>query len=195
MLDVVGDMSKESSPRLQLFDVRERLINPQVRWMFSKAQAIKDEDVQTLQSFDCRGWNLAEIRQVSKIVEAIGHHRQTTMDYFQGRDLQLFSNAETRTGGDDVRNYFRQTSTKMRRLKDVFEDAFDIDPGAFVCVNAKRSKTKVQRPDVIKTKNMIGVTVSDENGIEMFQTEAQSLLAKVRRRIDQDSSSRFFNDD
>jgi hypothetical protein len=83
----------------------------------------------------------------------------------------------------------------MRRLKDVFEDAFDIDPRAFVGVNTKRAKTKVQRSDVVESKNVIGVTVSDQNSVELFQTEAQSLLAKVCRRINQDSPSPLFNDD
>src|ERR1044072_2045394 len=109
MLDVVGDMSKESSTRLQLLDVRERFINPQVRWMFSKAQAVEDEHVQSLQRFNRRKRNFAEIRQVSKIVEAIGHHRQTTMNHFEGRDLQIFSDAETRARRNNIRNYFRQT--------------------------------------------------------------------------------------
>jgi hypothetical protein len=45
MLDVVGDMSKESSAWLQLVDIRERFINPQVRRMFSKAQAVKHKRV------------------------------------------------------------------------------------------------------------------------------------------------------
>jgi len=45
MLDVVSDMSKERSARLQLIDVRERLINPQVRRVFSEAQAVEHEHV------------------------------------------------------------------------------------------------------------------------------------------------------
>src|ERR1041384_7195548 len=117
------------------------------------------------------------------------------MNNFQRRDLQLFSDTETRAGRNDIRDYLRQTTTKVRRLKDVLEDPFDIYPRTLVGVNTKRAKTKVQRPDVIKTKNVIGVTVSDQNGIELFQSEAQSLLPKVCRRIDEDSTSPLFNDD
>jgi hypothetical protein len=83
----------------------------------------------------------------------------------------------------------------MRWFKDVLEDAFDIDPGTLVRVNTERAKTKVQRPDVVQTKNVIGVTMSDQNSIELFQPKAQSLLAKVCRRIDKDSTSILFNDD
>ncbi len=83
----------------------------------------------------------------------------------------------------------------MRRLEDVFEDAFDIDPGAFICINTQRSETKVQRPDVVETKNVIGMAVRDQNGVEMFQPEAQRLLTKIGRRIDQHGASGMFDDD
>ena len=49
MFDVVGDMSKESSARLQLVYIRERFINPQVRRVFLETQAIQHEHIQTLQ--------------------------------------------------------------------------------------------------------------------------------------------------
>jgi hypothetical protein len=51
----------------------------------------------------------------------------------------------------------------MRRFEDVLEDALDIDPRAFVCKHAERAKAKVQRPDVIETKDVIGMAVSDEH--------------------------------
>jgi hypothetical protein len=81
----------------------------------------------------------------------------------------------------------------VRRLEDVFEDAFDIDPGALVCINAKRSETKVQRANVVKTKNVIGMTVSNENCVEPFQAEAQRLLTKVRRRIHEHRAPRVLD--
>jgi hypothetical protein len=56
----------------------------------------------------------------------------------------------------------------MRRLEDVFEDAFYVDPGTFVCVYAKRAETKIERTDVIKSEDVIGVTVCDENGVELL---------------------------
>ena len=195
MLDVVGDMSKESSARFQLVHIRERFINPEVCRVFPEAQAVQHQYIQALQRCDCRWWNLAEIRQVSKIVEPISHHRQATMNHFEGRDLEIFSDAETPSGRNNIRDYFGQTAAKMRWLKDVLENTFDIDPCAFVCVNAKRTETKVQRPDVVETKNVVCVTVCDENSVELFQTEAQSLLTKVCRRVDQDSTSRLFNYD
>jgi hypothetical protein len=42
---------------------------------------------------------------------------------------------------------------------------------------------------------MIGMAVSDQNGIETFQPEAQGLLSKISRRVDEHGSSGVFDDD
>src|SRR5215213_2044526 len=128
--------------------------------VFFEAQTIKYQHVETLQAVNCRARNLAEIGQICKVVEAISHDRQTTMNHLQWRDLQLFTDAETRARRHDVWNHFRQTTTEMRRLEDVLEDAFDIHPGAFIRIDTERAKAKVQWADVVETENMIGVTVS-----------------------------------
>src|SRR5689334_4055006 len=95
VLDVVSDMSKESPARLQLVHIAERFINPQMCRVFSETQTIEHEHVQTLQRVHGRPRNLAEICQVRKIVEAISHHWQSTVNHFQRRDLQILSDTET----------------------------------------------------------------------------------------------------
>jgi hypothetical protein len=42
---------------------------------------------------------------------------------------------------------------------------------------------------------MIGVTVSDQHSIELLESEAQRLLSKVGRRIDQHGAPGMFDDD
>src|SRR5215213_11834655 len=188
-------MSKESSSGLQLVHVTERFIHPQMCRVFLKAQTIKHQHVQALQCIDCRARNLAEIGQVSKVVEAIRHHRQVTVDHLQRRDLQFFAYAETPARRHDVRNDLRQTAAEMRRLEDVLENAFDVHPGTFIRTDTERAKTKVERADVVETENVIGVTVSDQNRVEMFKSKAQCLLSKVGRRIDQHGAPGMFDDE
>src|SRR5215208_2491059 len=106
MLDVVSDMSKESSSRLQLLDVRERFIDPQVRWVFLEPQTVQHQHVQVSQRVDCSARDLAQICQVSKVVETIRHHRQTAMNDFERRYLQFAPETETRAGRNDIRNHF-----------------------------------------------------------------------------------------
>src|ERR1043166_9820359 len=179
MLDVVGDVSKESATRLQLVDILERFVDPQVCRMFLETEAIKHEHIQASQRVHRSARNLAEIRQVREVIKTIGHHRQASMNHFEGRDLQLASDTKTPARCNNVWNHFRQTATEVRRLEDVLEDAFDIYPRAFIRVDIQRAKTKVQRSDVVETKNVIGVTVCDEHSVHVLQTKAQRLLSKV----------------
>jgi hypothetical protein len=55
--------------------------------------------------------------------------------------------------------------------------------------------TKIQWPDVIKPKNVIGMTMSNQDRIEMSQARAQRLLAKVGRSINDDRLAGVFNQD
>src|SRR5215470_3500938 len=42
----------------------------------------------------------------------------------------------------------------------------------------------IERSNVVKPEDVVGVSVSKEDGIEALNTGAKSLLAKIRRRID-----------
>src|SRR2546428_1120582 len=124
------------------------------------------------------------MRRVSKIVDAVGDYRQTAMNYFEGSDLQIMTEAKRRAGNNGVGNNLRQSSAKMRGLKDITEDAANVDPGAFIRVETQRAMTKVERTNVVEAKDVVGMTVRDQHGVEMLQTITQSLLAKVSRGID-----------
>ena len=101
------------------------------------------------------------------------------MNDFKRCDLEFLAEAKGRARYDDVWNYLRQATTEMRRLKDVFEDAFDIDPSTLIRIDTERAEAKVQRPDVIKAKDMICVAVCDEHRIELLKTIAKCLLTKI----------------
>src|SRR5262249_41110095 len=42
----------------------------------------------------------------------------------------------------------------------------------------------IVRPYIIKSQNVVGVAVSEENGVETIQAGTQGLLAKVGSRVD-----------
>src|SRR6185503_18365629 len=117
------------------------------------------------------------------------------MNHFQRRDFQLFTDAKTRAGGNEVGNHFRQTATEMRRLEDVLENSFDIHPRAFIRTDGEGAEAKVQRADIVETKNVICVTVSNQDRIKLLQSKAEGLLSKVGRRIDQHGAPGMFDDD
>src|SRR5687768_10060801 len=159
MQDVVRDVRKVRALRLKLLYILQRLLDPQMRRMFPETQTIKDQHIEVLQGIDRRWRNLTQIRQISKVVKAISHHRQATMDHFEWRYLQFLADAKTGARANNVRDHHRQTTTEVRRLEDVFEHPPDIYPGALVCINAQRSETKVERTNVVEPEDMIGVTV------------------------------------
>src|SRR6185369_2966937 len=149
-------------------------------------KTVEHQNLQTTQSLDGRRRNLTEVRRVSKIVEAISNHRQAAVDHFQRRHFQIMPEAERRAGDHRMRNNQRQTAAKVRRFKDVFEDAANIDPGPLVRVETERAVAKVKRANVVETEDVIGVTVRNQHRIEMFQTSAERLLPKISGSIDDD---------
>ena len=92
---------------------RKRFIDPKVRRMLAETQAIKHQHVKVSQRVDGIGWDLAEICQISEVVEAICHHRQPAMDNLKRRYLQFWSNAETGAGRYDIWNHFRKTASEV----------------------------------------------------------------------------------
>ena len=107
MLHVVSDMSQVSSPGFDLLDVLERFVQPKVRWVLFESQAVKHKRVETAQLIHGFRWNLAEISCIRKIVEAVGHHGQTAVNYLQRRDQKVFVQTKRRARHDYVRNYLR----------------------------------------------------------------------------------------
>src|SRR5258706_6995160 len=103
--------------------------------------------------------------------------------------------AETKwsAGNDRMRDNLRQAATKMRGLKDVFENAPDVDPGPFVGVKTQRAMTKIERSNVIEAEDVVCVTMSHQHRVEMFHTMTQSLLAKISRSINDNGLARLFD--
>src|SRR5258707_7093126 len=92
-----------------------------------------------------------------------------------------------------MRDNVRKDDTNMRGLKDVFENAPDVDPGPFVGVKTQRAMAKIERSNVIEAEDVVGVTMSHQHRVEMFQTMTQSLLAKISRSINDNGLARLFD--
>ena len=87
-------------------------------------------------------------------------------------DVQIRSEAERRPVHDRVRNNLRQAAAEMSGFKDVLENAPNIFPGPLVCVQPQRAMAKVQRPNIIEPKNVIGMTMRDQHRVEMLEPDA-----------------------
>src|SRR5205085_7462505 len=69
--------------------------------------------------------------------------------------------------------------------EDVFEDASDVHPRAFVGVDAESAVPEVQGAYVVEAEDVVGVAVRYENGVEALDVLTEGLLSKIGRRVDE----------
>ena len=161
--------------------------------MRTNTQAIKNQNPQVSQSFNCRRWNLAQVSRVSKIIKAISDDRKPAVNYFERRYLQVATKTKRRAGNHRVRDDLGQAAAKVRWLENVLKNAANITPRALIRVETKRAVTKIQRANVVEAEDMIRMTMCDQHGIQALQAESQRLLAKVAGSIDDNRLTGMFN--
>src|SRR3954462_10104917 len=71
VLDVVGDVREVCAARAKLLDVFERAFEPEVRRVRPNSQTVEHERVQVPQQVERTGRNLAQVRRVCEVVEAV----------------------------------------------------------------------------------------------------------------------------
>src|SRR5437764_95479 len=149
----------------------------------ANAQTVEHQHFQIAQAFNGCRRNLAQIGCVGKVVEAISNHGQAAVDNFKGRYLDISADTKRRAVYNCVRHNLWQATAEMRRLKDVLKNSPDVFPGAFVCVKAERTMTKIKGTNVVKSENVIGMTMGDKYCIEMLQPCSKGLLPEIARGI------------
>src|SRR5438067_11292538 len=135
----------------------------------TNTQTVEHQHFQIAQPFDRRRRNLVQISRIGKVVEAISNHGQAAVNNFEWGYFEMAADAKRRAIHDGVRDNLWQAAAEMRRLEHVLKNSADVFPGTFVCVKAERAVTKIERPNVIKSENVIGVTMGDEYCVEMLQ--------------------------
>src|SRR5882672_4979963 len=156
----MGHVREIGAPRFDELNVAERLLKPEMCRVLLEAQTVEHQQIKTLQRLNRGRRNLAQIRGVGKIVEAVSDHRQPSMDHFQWRHGQISADTKWRTSKDRVRYHQRQPAAKVCWFEDVFEDAPDVWPCPLVGINSHCTIAKIQRPNVVQAKDVIGMTVS-----------------------------------
>ena len=72
----------------------------------------------------------------------------------------------------------------MRRLENVLKDPPKVDPRNFISIDAHRTISKIQGPNVVQSKNMIDVAMCYQHGVKPIDLSPESLLPKINRSID-----------
>jgi hypothetical protein len=183
--NIVIEMGEKCAFWFDALDVFEGFVEAEVRVVRFDPNAVEHENIEPLQSRDRFLGNKIQVGRVGKIVKAISDHRQFAVDNLERSDLDIFADAKRRIRQNSVRYQLRQAAAKMRWLENILENSPKIGPRDLVRINTHRSVTKIERPYIIKPKNVINVAMRYENSIKMADLRTQSLLAKVYRRINE----------
>ena len=85
---------------------------------------------------------------------------------------------------DGVQDYTRYGTKRGLVIKNVGKDAADNAKCLFVAVNRERGAlANIEGAYVVKTEDVVSVAVSEQNGVDADQTDAEGLLAEVRSGI------------
>ncbi len=88
---------------------------------------------------------------------------------------------------DSVQRNTRHGAERRFVIEYIGEDAPDEAKRFFVAVDRqRRALTDIEGANVIKTEDVVGVAVREQNGVKAFQSNAEGLLAEVRRGINHD---------
>jgi len=83
----------------------------------------------------------------------------------------------------------------MDRLENVLEDPAQINPCDLVRIDRHCSVAEIQGTNIVKSENVIDMTVGNKDGVEITNVCAQGLLSKVRRRIYENRLAIVFDED
>src|ERR1019366_7318082 len=185
MLQVVADVRDTCSLRFECGRDLQRLFYGGMRGMRLVAQRIQKENVEAAQFLQRFGRDLAVIGQVSSRSETETDNRSFAVDYRH----RLEARAKQFNGALDGKQIDQRQSAKLILR---FENIAEHTAQKIACSRRRikgqltRLVTIGQRPQVVDSEDVVGVSVRIEDGIEVRDLFAQRLLAKVRRAVDHD---------
>lgn len=190
--DVVVEVGKISLPRLEVLNVTESLFEVEMRRVRLDADAVEHQNIKPAEPVKRFLGDGLEVGGVGKIIEPIGDHRQLAVDDLKRRHLDL-ADTERRAVEDRMRDKLRKPAAQMGRLKNVLKYPAKVGPGDVIGKDRHWAVAKIERPDVIKAKDMIDVAMRYQHGIEPPDICSQGLLAKVRRGVNKDRNALVFD--
>ena len=131
------------------------------------ADAVEDQNVKVAEAVHRGGRDDLEIGGVGKIVKSVGDHGKFAVRHLERGYFQIVADAECGSRLDRVRYELRQAAAEMSWIEDVLEYATKVGPSNLVRINAHRAVAKIQLTNIVKPKNVVNVTMRDENCVKM----------------------------
>jgi len=181
---VVSDVRKPCAARFETLDQGQGLVHGLMHGVRNIAQGVQDEFVEALEKGHRRFGQAAEIREISGAAETETQNLHVAVLHRDGHER----NAKKLDRSDrELERNARDGAERGFIVKDVREHAADDSKGLFVAVDGECcALANIERANIVEPENVVGVAVGKQNGVNTVEPDAKSLLAKIRRRIDDD---------
>src|SRR5882757_108813 len=177
-------MSEPGAARFEAVDEFEGLVYRLVHGMRRVAERIEDEFVEAFEQSDGRFRDGAEVRQIRSVAKAKTQDVQIAMNQRNWRD----GCAEKSDRAVDVMDFDERNRADFRlAVEDVRKRAAqDVK-----CFGVRENRqcgllAHIERANVVESENVIGMGVREEDSVKTLEADAKGLLAKVRRRVNDD---------
>ena len=154
-------------------------------------QRIQKQDVQAFQFRHRLFRHGAEVRQISGGAETKCVDRHIAVHYLHGRETRSKDIDGTI---DRLQFNLRQSTVLIVGVEDVAEDIAQNPRGVFAGVQrnlgAAGNARKTQRPNIIESKDVVGMAVGVNDRVDLADLLADGLLTEVGRGVDENGAPR-----
>ena len=181
---LVSDVREPGAARLEFVDEGETLFDGLVHGMGNIAEGVDDEVVEVFEEGYGGFGEAAEIGEIRGAAKAEAEHVHFAVDERHGND----GNAEKlERAFDFVKDDAGNGAERRPGVKDVGKGAADDAEGFLGAVNRHRDAlADVERANVVKALDVIGVAVGEKNGFEVIEAGGEGLGAKIGGGVNDD---------
>lgn len=175
----VGDLGFESGGGF------EGLIDGGVGRVGFVAEGVEEEDVEILEEFERGVWDVVVVRQIGEFAEAESVNGHGAVEERDGDDG--FSKEIEGSAGEGLDSEMGAAGFLFAIGEDVLEDAADDVEGVGAAVDGDVGLLpEIKGADIVEAEDVVGVAVSEENGVEFGDAGAEGLVAEVGGGVDDD---------
>ncbi len=184
-------MGEEGSAGLEFLDISQRAFEMGVAWMRLTSESIEDEDVQILKQRYAFGRDVAHVGEVGCGAEAIAGDGLVAVR--DGNPLKACTEEIDPGSGrafiEGMDGDACGCGVAFAGAEGVVEDSREGLRGFFIRVERQvLFQPEAERPQIVKTKNVVGVAMGIKNGVDVTNVLADGLCVEVRTGIDEDNA-------
>ena len=185
MVNVVAEMGEVGLPGLYLRQVREALLNAQVRRVRAVAEAVEYHHVNPMKLPDGRFGQTRAIRDIpsprAAMFQQVSRHRRAMLN-FQRRDVDI-ADGEWPVNRNEIN--LRTVQPDVRGLVvNIVEHMADVRQGILLRIRRQDTLVKrVEAADVVEPENVVRVRMREQYRMATLDLVIQHLLAEVGRRV------------